>query len=260
MTLIVGIRCSNGIVVGADGAATYGVMGQSTTVQPVKKLTIIDGKMILGVAGAVGIAQRFHGMIVARKNSLGGLPPTEVMRHLRTDFWSGCLETEFKVAEIAQRLVGQAAQSSCLSATIFALACSKQLCLIQFDQNAAPEMASGHLPFITIGSGQPTADPFLAFIRRIFWGDRVPNLAEGIFATYWTLHHAIMTSPGGVADPKQIAVLEPSGNTFAARELTEQQLLEHQEAVGSAEEYLRDFQNARPAQHLGQTPAIPKPS
>ena len=64
MTLIAGIKCSDGIVLGADGAATYGVRGQSTIRQPVKnKLKIIADSIVIGTAGPVGLGQRLAGSL-----------------------------------------------------------------------------------------------------------------------------------------------------------------------------------------------------
>lgn len=63
MTLIVGIKCDDGIVLGADGAATLGVMGQSTVRQATKKLDILKESVVVGVSGPVGLAQRIRGEI-----------------------------------------------------------------------------------------------------------------------------------------------------------------------------------------------------
>ena len=59
MTLIIGIKCEGGIVMGADGAATLGCMGTHTVVQECKKLQLLCNSIILGVSGSVGLAQRF---------------------------------------------------------------------------------------------------------------------------------------------------------------------------------------------------------
>ncbi|HUK16219.1 MAG TPA: hypothetical protein VLW65_07375, partial [Bryobacteraceae bacterium] len=101
--------------------------------------------------------------------------------------------------------------------------------------------ATESLPFVAVGSGQSIADPFLAFLRRIFWPAQLPALADGILATYWTLQHAILSTPGGVADPMQIMVLEKVNNDWRARELGVAELTEHQRAVSAAEGALRNF-------------------
>ncbi len=43
MTLIIGIKCSDGIVMGADGAATFATLGQPTIRQETKKLGNYSG-------------------------------------------------------------------------------------------------------------------------------------------------------------------------------------------------------------------------
>ena len=58
MTLIVGLLCRDGVVVGADGAASLGpAVGVYTVRQSVKKLFRVQGNMIFGVSGAVGMGQ-----------------------------------------------------------------------------------------------------------------------------------------------------------------------------------------------------------
>ena len=99
-------------------------------------------------------------------------------------------------------------------------------------------MATPDLPFSAIGSGQFIADPFLAFLRRMFWNDRPPSLGDGIFATAWTLQHAIESAPSGIAEPIQIMVIDKSGQ---ARELAHAQLKEHTESRTHAEDSLRNY-------------------
>lgn len=244
MTLIVGIKCSDGIVVGADGAATFGTMGQDTIRQSVHKLSIISHKVIMGVSGPVGLSQRFNWRIeeLYASNKLSGKKCPEAMNIMRAELWKD-IEGEMKAAAVAQQTIGRAALSSALSSSLVALPLDKKFALIQFDQQGAPEEATESLPFVSIGSGQPIADPFLAFIRKIFWPEGLPSLEQGIFSTLWTLNHAIETNPGGVSEPIQIMVLEKEGKDFKARELEKTDLAEHEEAIEAAENVLRDFRN-----------------
>ena len=135
----------------------------------------------------------------------------------------------------------------------------KKFALFQFDQQGAPEEATEDLPFISIGSAQATADPFLAFIHKIFWPTLLPTLEMGIFSTVWTLQHAIDTNPGGVADPKQIMILEKQGKDFNARELEVAELAEHLEAITAAESVLRDFRNLKASSTPAALPPEPPP-
>jgi hypothetical protein len=127
-----------------------------------------------------------------------------------------------------------------MTQTLVAVPISKLPCLFLFDHQLTPEEASGGIFFYSIGSGQGIADPFLAFLRRIFWPNNNPNLSDGIFAILWTLKHAIETIPGNVSDPKQIVVLEKRED-WNVRELSEVELQEHYLAINDAENTLREF-------------------
>ena len=73
MTLIIGIQCEDGIVLGADGAATLATsLGAGTVRQSVKKLTKIGQCIAIGTSGPVwsGSAfQRLTGKIVDRQDA-----------------------------------------------------------------------------------------------------------------------------------------------------------------------------------------------
>jgi hypothetical protein len=177
---------------------------------------------------------------------------------IRQQLWTECLQPEIKIANEAKSVYGNISVNDVNCACIAALSISKELSLIQFNQQGTPELATKDIPFVAIGSGQYCADPFLAFLRRIFWPNRQPNLAEGIFAIMWTLDQAIKTSPGGIAEPKQIAVLEMKGTSPICRELDAQELLSHSEAVTNAEKHLRDI-NQKPPAAAPPIPAPPEP-
>lgn len=221
MTLIIGIKCSNGVVVGADGAATFStVMGDPTILQPVKKIKIINNTAILAVTGAIGLAQRFFGALQQLAPALAAFPNSwRAMTALRTHLWDQ-IQPELQAARAMPSLVGDRALSSALAACLIAFPVANSPCLFQFDKQAAPEEATEDLPFVTLGSGQPIADPFLAFLRRVFWEKRLPNLQEGVLAAFWSLDHAIRTNAGGVANPKSIAVLRQVNGVWQAAVLS----------------------------------------
>ena len=122
MTLIIGIKCSDGVVLGADGAATFGSLGRETIRQPVtRKLEILGGRIVVGVSGPAGLGQRFRGEIEALWDNRGFV-------------------------------------------------------------------AKSSLPT------KANADPFLAFVRRIFWPKRLPTVDEATFTT-WPLPRSTIPPP-----------------------------------------------------------------
>jgi hypothetical protein len=252
MTLIVGITCSNGIVMAADGAATLATLsGEMSVRQPTRKLRIIDNRMILGVSGTTGLGQRFEAEVreLSRNNafSRSKVTPEKAMVEVRNRLWKH-IEPELKIAEQAQPVVPRA-RLAALTGTLFAApigqATKADPCLFEFDESGAPDL-KGHdhnLVFASTGSGRGVADPFLAFLRRIFWpDDSPPSLSEGRLAAVWTLKHAVETCPGFVAEPIQAAVLERSkSGEWEARELTPEELEEHRQACEEIEDELRQI-------------------
>lgn len=227
---------------GADGAATLGAMGTRTVLQSAKKISTIKDKILLGSSGPVGLSQRFQGEIenLWEGGKFSNKKPHEAMTIIQNVFWKH-VETEISHASLAQNIIGAPARINALCHTLVALPVSKKLCLFQFDQQCSPEQATGDLPFVSVGSGQQIADPFLAFLRRIFWEDKTPSVFGGIFATLWTLEHTILINPGGVADPKQIVIMRD--NDRKIQELSKEELQEHYEAIEAAEGSLLSFRD-----------------
>lgn len=241
MTLIIGILCKDGIVMGADGCATLGALGQRTVTQTYnKKLEIISNELILGSSGPVGLGQQFKSEIMQLwvNRGLAGRQPQEAKEILRAALWK-YVKPALEAAAVSSRLIGNAACDSAISQTLLVIPILGNYCLLQFDQQCAYEQVTESLPFVAIGSGEKTADPFLAFLRRVFWSDKLPSIEDGVFAVVWTLEHAILTDTGGVKDPKQIIIYSKDHNKIT--ELGQGELQEAIETCHQAERYLADF-------------------
>jgi 20S proteasome alpha/beta subunit len=244
MTLIVGIRCSDGVVVGADGAATLGALGQTTVRQPVRKLASIDKKVIVGVSGHIGLGQRITGEVEKLWNSklLSGKKSFDAMVIIRQAIGPHIL-TEIHHASEVCKLIGQpiAAQAA-ISFTVVGVPIEGQPRLYQFGCAGEPEEATENIPFISVGSAQSRADPFLSFVRHIFWKDSLPTVSQGIFATVWSLVHAIRVDPGGVAEPMQVMTLTTDEKRQPiVKDLGNAELDEHRQAITEVESYLSRF-------------------
>jgi 20S proteasome alpha/beta subunit len=240
MTLIIGVLCSDGIVMGADGAATLGSMGQTTIRQPVKKLHIATDNALVGICGSVGLGQLLIDEVNNRK--ISGQRPEQVMVTMRDKFWLH-QHREMAIANTAaQNLNNRNLLSEATCQVILGLHINGLNHLFAFTQQGSPEQITERLPFVAAGCGQAIADPFLGFIRRVIWLGKTPNLSEGTFAVVWTLQHAIESSPGGVAGPIQITILDDdSKGRPRARELEQSELDEHQQYIADVESKLNEF-------------------
>lgn len=245
MTLIVGIKSRDGIVMGADGGATLGDVPQTTVMQPIKKLEIISESVVIGTSGHVGLGQQFRTAIkkLWQDKKLAQQKSVEAGKILSAALWN-CAAIEWQKAAIIARSAPMVAQSGTSFQVTIALSISGKPCLFQFDRKCSPEAATEHLPFFAIGSAQKTAETFLAFIREVLWKrNTIPSLADGRFAVFWTLEHCIRISPGGISEPKQIVTLENTKKGWRARELSDSELTDHSYMVKEIEEHIRKYKH-----------------
>jgi hypothetical protein len=213
------------VVVGADGAATLAdASGRPLVREPITKLNAIEDAVILGVSGSVGAAQLYQDSI---RTGTGKLK-TGSLAHIQR--------------KLTNLLAPDADISKGTGSALVVLLAQRKAELLQYAPKfGSVEAATDEIPFMSLGSGQYAADPFLAFLRRVFWLDRLPKLNEGIFATVWTLEHAIRTSPGGIGLPMQVMTLKATNNAPDIESLSEEALPIHRQAIVEAEKHLRDF-------------------
>ena len=229
MTLIVGILCSDGVVMASDSAATYSTgFIQTIGQQEVTKVRKLADAVLFSSTGAIGISQILAEAVEKLwRDKKFTTSPADAMQKISEEVRKGVgnvlqtasqasagLQSVAQVPGILQLtaalvpIIGQqAAGMTALAKIMVALPVKKKPSLFQFDYSGAPEEATSQLPFVALGVGQPIADPFLAFLKRILWKDRQPTVAGGRFAAAWTVKHVSETIPGGVGGNLQMASL-----------------------------------------------------
>jgi 20S proteasome alpha/beta subunit len=231
LTVLVGIYCTDGIVIGADSAATNSAGSMSTVEQPIEKIDIVDGRLLVAGTGSVGLGQRFVSAVdkLNANKSFSGKSAIDIGKQLCNAGIS-----DFSQTNVAKGSYG---------ALVAYLAADKKCHLCELDlMSFQPELKTERLWYVSMGSGQMIVDPFLALMRRAFWTKGPPTVADGIFATTWAIQHAIETNPGGVNGPIRIATLQvASGTSPPARMLSEDEISVHMENVESAVRHLGDY-------------------
>ena len=246
MTVLVGIKCKDGVVIGADSSATMGQAPNLRTIeQKVNKIAVIGDRVIVAGTGQVGLGQRFNAVVQSawvHKDKPFGKQPLEVGKflahHAINDFgFTGLQRVDFGAL------------------VAFPTGSHSHLCEFAVGDFQPELKTDDSLWYVSMGSGQPITDPFLGFMRRVFWKDDLPSSQDGIFAVTWALQQAIEINPGGINGPMQIAVLGPDkkGKLFA-RLLEESELAEHKNNVEGAISYLSNYAQGSPVE---ETPALP---
>ena len=231
MTLVVGILCTDGVVIGTDSAATQVENQMQTIEQPNReKIRVIDNKVIVAGTGSSGLGQRFEHEV--RKcfgdNSLRGKEAIEV----------GCMLSRVAIKNFQSTLVSPIGYGA-----LMAFPCKSELALIEFQVgNFQPELKTKSSWYVSMGAGKPVADPLLGFMRRVFWGDSPPSRQEGVFAAAMVLTLGCEMAPQGVSKPIQIATLAKNDKgKFSAQRIGSEGQQEHLENVDSAIDYFRNY-------------------
>ena len=124
-----------------------------------------------------------------------------------------------------------------------------------------PELKSSKgVSHVSMGSGQVICDPFLGLQRRIFCKDgEPPRLSDGVFATVWTLQHAVDVNAGGIKGPIEVVVLENMKGDAVARQLDSDELSEHLNYVRDLEKYISQYPSQRDEAAV-EVPKIERPN
>ena len=234
MTAIVGVLCDDGVVIGTDSSATFTAGTFPTIEQVTEKIAIVEDAVIIAGTGSIGLGQRFTEIVKAAwKASKFKGDAFSAARHL----------TKTTIDDFSATYV-QTGKYGALAA----FSCNQKPVLCEFESASfQPEFKTEKLWYVSMGSSQPITDPFLAFIRNVYWGGGPPSVYDAVFAITWALDHAIEINPGGVNGPVQMAVLEKIGAAYKARMLPDDELQEHRQNIDAAKEVLRQHRTKQTA-------------
>lgn len=238
MTLIVGLLCSDGVVVGSDSAVTFGDGGRFTIgQQQAEKVRVVENSLIYSSTGAVGISQVIAervGNLWSQRTLTG--KPEAVMDKVGKEI-ANLVSPYLQTGQFLRGMGNDPSASLCKS--LIAVLISGQPQLFTFDFNGAPEKVTKEIGFVSLGSGQMIADPFLAFLRRILWEGKELTLSEGRLAAVWTIDHVRRTNPGGIGGEIQLATLSCDRNSRpVVTRVNSNEIQEHLQKIAAAEKAL----------------------
>jgi hypothetical protein len=251
MTSVVGIRCTNGVVIGTDGAATFGVRQFKTMKQPTKKIDVIADKIIVACTGHVGLAQRFCYIIEK-------LVQKDLFKKDHMEVTNGLCRVTLLDMKNTFTEPNPPQRPGRLGALV-AFPCGDGMWLYEFGvDDFQPEFKDDPW-YASMGSAIPITDPFLAFLQRVFWKTGPPDIQNGILIATWALRHAIDVNPGGVGEPIQIAILQQVEDGHKAEILDADKLAEHRQQVEALESEMAKLPNELLAEPDDEIPSIPEP-
>ena len=166
MTLIIGVRWLDGLVIGADSISTYGTAIEQEVSD---KIQFIACDAVVANAGAVGVGQLINDELRKRWDIVKQHSDVSAVKNeISTIIWSQ-VSPALKRAQEARNGLGSSVIESTLCHSLVALPVNNSPTLLSFDECAQPLEITLESTFFSIGSGSLQADPFLAFLKRILW-------------------------------------------------------------------------------------------
>jgi 20S proteasome alpha/beta subunit len=238
LTSIVGVYCSDGVVIGTDSSATFGSGAVRTIEQETKKIQIYNGMVIVAGTGEVGLGQRFCNIADKSFRETGFIKnkPVESMTVL----------SQRAVKDFQSTYTGfPNFPPGFKYGALVAYSTGEDFHLCEFDPiTFRPELKLPEQKFYfsSMGSGQPITDPFLALMRKIFWDSERPTVADAKFITTWALTHAIEVNTGGINGPIQMAAIRKTDKAkYSAAMISDEEIQEHMDIVNNAESHMKNF-------------------
>jgi Proteasome subunit len=240
VTVVVGVLCEGGVVIGTDSSATLGTAYAHTIEQPTRKIDIIDDLVIVAGTGEAGLGQRFVEIVrgMRNENKLKG-SYIAIGEELARRAWNNFNST----GAAGRRQAGSESYPVVGFGALVAFWTGDKAHLVELAEGSLqPEFKSEEaIWYVSMGSGQPIADPFLGMMRETFCKEGCPQMALATFITCWALSHTIDLNTGGINGPLTIALLSKEGDKPVARMLTADEVDDHIQAVKGAYQYLAGY-------------------
>jgi 20S proteasome alpha/beta subunit len=252
VTAVVGIKSKDGIVIGADSAATFeAARGFPTIEQEIDKIFIIENAVIVAGTGEIGLQQRFCDIVrSAYKEKLFAKNYIEVGRSLSERTVKNFLSTGVRDL-LATR------EYPIPYKALLAYASSERFHLCEFTTGFQPEWKDEKMNFASMGCGQNITDAFLGFMKRVFWGKTELSVIQATFIAVWTLKHAIDLNTGGIKAPIQLARLQkwPDGK-YRPFMLSKEEIAEHEASADDGERYLSLYKKVQQGEGAAKIPDV----
>ncbi len=262
MSLIVGIRCKDSVVLAASGPGTMpSEDGLPPARQWAKKLRVVGGQAVLGVTGHDGLVQE---MALSLERCLA--EPDEqdwtedILRLRLRDALAAPVQRTVAIHRTLQGLPGFGITSNeyVISQALLAIPFRSSLRLLQLDPECSVTEVTGELGCASIGSARAIADPFLAFLRRVLWHDGPPDTALGELSAYWTALHVAENAPGLLTLPIQLVIVRRTdGGAVDIFERGASEMVRIEQAIERGEEMIRRSLRAGSSAAVEGTPASP---
>lgn len=234
MTLIIGVKCREGIVIGSDSLETFGTGIEQEVSNKIEHLAT---DALIASAGAVGLIQLIKEKLRISWESVQTEDDVYRARIVLQELVWSEVKRAMDHASEAQEYLQEDLIPTVLTGSVIAFPLKGAAVLLRINEIGQSYEVSCDSPFVSIGSGDFQADPFLAFVKRVVWHNRQPlAIEDGVLGVLWTLQHVIEVNGGlGVGGSPVIATLQKVDELWEADTRMGALLDQHRQRIAAAE-------------------------
>lgn len=241
MTIIVAVKCSDGVVIAADGMAVASVEWQGhilpTGRYRNRKIRLLPGPQIGAfVTDSLGAVEHFCAVAVQVADDI----PTaaDPMDHAAA-VTKALLQRLLATGAATVTGGGLVVQPQMEAVLAFPHGGEPQ-CFI-FNRLCQPSPVPPQCFMIALGAGKLFADPFMSYLLEAFGGDP-PDVRLGTMLAVWTIEYAARASQATFGGPISVAVMErAAGSICTVRELGTDEVDEQRDRMRGAASALRGW-------------------
>ncbi len=196
MTVVLGLLCKDGVVLGADGASSIVDRNLNIGYEKAKIRIWSEGNTTLGAtAGSAEFGQSCrYGVKKLLQDSAS--PPTDVRAF--GDAWSAFVRQDFEKWDL--KFEGDEA--------LIAVDLGKRPGLFKLSGcNMFPSIIQPEAWSQAIGNSSQIIESFFEFLKDTFWSDALPTVAAARLGATWAVQHTIETRGLGVNGPVNVGEL-----------------------------------------------------
>lgn len=255
MTLIIALRCTDGLVMAADSMSTEAApLGAGQITKHETEKIVLHKDFMWGASGSVGVKQVIQNQIEKDYGDIftRNISATELRQRLVRKL-QPILKEEYQ-------LVGQLTNQQALipfTNFIFGVYLKSGFHLLNIESNMAGEVVESR--HCATGSGQKTGQALLRRLRNQEW-----NVQTGLVVAYRTMNDAIYVEPSGIGPPICLAryYLKDAKHEVTKMEKIEVESGEYKQIADTARAWTELEQEALDALKAGRVsgaPEVPKP-
>lgn len=212
MTLVIGIQCTDGVVLAAERGAIPGT-GVVDVSEDVMKVHAVDGRFLVGLGGFSGQAHRY----------LEGIRRLEIADPASMRRFDVQEEIQKAMISLAADVAIPAKATQIIGGDIGTVLAEALVAFLSSDGPSLTHIGAvgmcdciDEILYHVIGSGEKIAAPFLSYIKRHVWQHKRPTIATAVVSTMWTFSFA-HNCAGNYSPPWVVATLQASEDGRSAK-------------------------------------------